>query len=133
MADFIFELVSPEKLLFSKPVAMVNVPGGEGDYGVLPGHAPMITTVNPGVIEVFSENTTTASERIFVSGGFAETTQTRCTVLAVEAIPVGDLDRASLEGQAKELADKLAAATDSDRVAIHMQQQIIAAKIQAAA
>ena len=66
-----FELVSPEKLLFSKPVAMVTVPGGEGEYGVLPGHAPMITTVKPGVIEVFAEEVA-VGERIFVAGGFAE-------------------------------------------------------------
>ncbi|MGB9152559.1 MAG: ATP synthase F1 subunit epsilon [Alphaproteobacteria bacterium] len=134
MADtFTFELVSPEKLQFSKPVTMVTVPGGEGEYGVLPGHAPMITTVKAGVIEIFTDNNAAASDRIFVAGGFAETTQTRCTVLADEAISVADLNRAQLEEQAKELSGKLSAATDSDRATLQAQQEILAAKLQAAA
>ncbi len=101
---FTFELVSPEKLQFSKSVSMVTVPGGEGEYGVLPGHAPMITTVKAGVIEVFAENNATPSDRIFVAGGFSEVTQTRCTVLADEAIPVVD------QAQQEILAAKLQAA-----------------------
>jgi F-type H+-transporting ATPase subunit epsilon len=128
-----FELVSPEKLIFNKPVAMVTVPGGEGDYGVLPGHAPMITTVKPGVIEVFSEQNSVATERIFVAGGFAEVTQTRCTILAQEAMPVAELNRNALETEAVELINKLASATEIERVALQTQQVIIAAKIQAAA
>jgi len=130
---FIFELVSPEKLQFSKPVAMVTVPGGEGDYGVLPGHAPMITTVKAGVIEVFADNTATASDRIFVAGGFAEVTQTRCTVLADEATPVANLNRAKLEEQAKDIAEKIACAFDVDMAALQAQQALVAAKLQAAA
>lgn len=134
MADtFTFELVSPEKLQVSKPVAMVTVPGGEGEYGVLAGHAPMITTVKAGVIEVFAENTSTVSDRIFVAGGFAEVTQTRCTVLADEATPVANLNRAKLEEQAKEISEKLSAASDSDRATLQTQQAIVAAKLQAAA
>jgi F-type H+-transporting ATPase subunit epsilon len=136
MADTVlqFELVSPEKLIFSKPVAMVTVPGGEGEYGVLPGHVPMITTVNPGVIQVFGSSASKVSERIFVAGGFAEVTQTRCTVLATEATPVGDLNRAVLEEQAKQLTASLAAAkSDFERDAIQAQQNVVAAKIQAAA
>jgi len=129
---FIFELVSPEKLQFSKPVAMVTVPGGEGDYGVLPGHAPMITTVKAGVIEVFADNTTTASDRIFVAGGFAEVTQTRCTVLADEATPVANLNRAKLEEQAKDIAEKIACAFDVDMAALQAQKALVAAKLQAA-
>src|SRR5580704_15617743 len=92
-----FELVSPEKLLVSKPVAMVTVPGGEGDYGVLAGHAPLITSVRPGVIDIYEANDNTVSERIFVAGGFAEVNGERCTVLAEEAVPVADLNRVELE------------------------------------
>jgi len=81
---FTFELVTPEKILVSKQVAMVTVPGGEGDYGVLAGHAPMITTLRAGTIELFDDANAPATERFDVAGGFAEVTQTRCTVLATE-------------------------------------------------
>jgi len=128
-----FELVSPEKLLFSKQVALVTVPGSEGEYGVLPGHAPMITSVKAGVIEIFAEENAAPCDRIFVAGGFAEVTQTRCTVLATEAMPVEQLNRGKLEGQAKEVAEKLAAAPDAARAELLAQQAVIAAKLQVAA
>jgi len=135
MADtvFQFELVSPEKLILSKPAAMVTVPGGEGEYGVLPGHAPMITTVKAGVIEVFAEENAAAIDRIFVAGGFAEVTQTRCTVLADEAIPVATLNRVKLEEEAKSLNEKIAAASEADREALLALRDILTAKLQAAA
>ena len=103
-----FELVSREKLLLSEPVAMVVVPGTEGNFGVLPGHALLISTVRPGVIDVYSDEQTRISERIFVSGGFAEVTPERCTVLADEALPLSSLNRADLEGEARSLAATLA-------------------------
>jgi F-type H+-transporting ATPase subunit epsilon len=90
-----FELVSPEKLLLSEDVEMVVVPGGEGNFGVLPGHALFISTVRAGVIDVYEGNR--VSERIFVSGGFAEVTPERCTVLADEAMPLSSLDRTQIE------------------------------------
>lgn len=96
-----FELVSPEKLLLSEAVAMVVVPGGEGNFGVLPGHSLLISTVRPGVIDVYADEQTAVTERIFVSGGFAEVTPERCTVLADEALPIASLDRADLEAQQK--------------------------------
>jgi F-type H+-transporting ATPase subunit epsilon len=95
----LFELVSPEKLLLSEQVAMVVVPGSEGNFGVLPGHSLLISTVRPGVIDVYEGSTSTISERIFVSGGFAEVTPERCTVLADEARPVSLLDRAAAEAE----------------------------------
>jgi F-type H+-transporting ATPase subunit epsilon len=103
-----FELVSPEKLLLSEAVAMVVVPGGEGNFGVLPGHMLLISTVRPGVIDVYGEAQTRISERIFVSGGFAEVTPERCTVLADEALPISALDRGAIEQQARTLAATLA-------------------------
>jgi F-type H+-transporting ATPase subunit epsilon len=104
MADKVqFELVSPEKLLLSEAVAMVVVPGSEGNFGVLPGHALLISTVRPGVIDVYSDEQTQISERIFVSGGFAEVTPERCTVLADEALPLASLDRSEIEQQARSL------------------------------
>src|SRR5690606_33969948 len=106
-----FELVSPEELLVSQEVAMVVVPGDEGDFGVLPRHAPLISSVRPGVISIY-EQRHTVSRRIFVAGGFAEVTPERCTVLAEVAVPVEVLDRAAVEQELKNAREDLADATD---------------------
>lgn len=100
-----FELVSPERLLLSKGVEMVVVPGAEGDFGVLPRHTPMVSNLRPGVIQVYEKGNVT--ERIFVAGGFAEVTPTRCTVLADQAMPVDELDRAATEVKLKDLREDL--------------------------
>lgn len=92
---FTFDLVSPEKLLLSEDVEMVVVPGAEGDFGVLIGHAPLISALRPGVIDTYTG--TKIEKRIFVAGGFAEVTGERCTVLAEEAMPVEDIDPAEAE------------------------------------
>lgn len=94
---FTFDLVSPEKLLLSEDVEMVVVPGAEGDFGVLIGHAPLISALRPGVIDTYTG--TTVEKRIFVAGGFAEVTGERCTVLAEEAMPVEDIDLAEAEAR----------------------------------
>jgi len=105
MADTVeFELVSPQRLLKSEPVEMVVIPGAEGDFGVLPGHSLLIATVRPGVIDIHRDGA--VAEKIFVAGGFAEVSPERCTVLAEEAVPVGDIDRAEAE---KRLEDAKAA------------------------
>ena len=112
-----FELVSPERLLLSQQVDMVVVPGAEGDFGVLPRHAPLISTLRPGIIRVFEGRA--VKERIFVAGGFAEVTAERCTVLAEEAVPVGDIDAAKLDQELKDLGEDLAdAKTDEEKAAI---------------
>lgn len=101
MAETIeFELVSPERLLLAKPVEMVVVPGTEGDFGVMPRHAPLIATVRPGIIAVFAGGK--VAERIFVAGGVAEVTGERCTVLAERAVPVAGIDRAAVDRKLKE-------------------------------
>ena len=131
-----FELVSPEKLLVSKAVAMVTVPGGEGEYGVLPGHAPMITTLQPGVIDVYNDDTSTVSERIFVSGGFAEVTAERCTVLAEGATPVAELDKVKIEEHIERLLESLphnGHPDDEHVTAIEKQLAIARAQMQALA
>jgi F-type H+-transporting ATPase subunit epsilon len=124
MADKLqFELVSPERLLISREVGMVTVPGAEGDFGVLPDHAPLISTVRPGVIDVYDDGQT-VSDRIFVSGGFAEVTGERCTVLAEEALPLKDINRADVERRLQELQQQLAAATDDrarETLAVHIE------------
>ena len=95
----VLELVSPSALLKSEPVEMVVVPGTEGNFGVLPKHAPMISTIRPGVIDIYAGGK--VSERIFVAGGVAEVNPERCTILAEEAVPVADIKadeaQASLE------------------------------------
>src|SRR5471030_2456785 len=107
MADKVqFELVSPEKLLLSEAVDMVVVPGTEGNLGVLPGHSLLISTLRPGVIDVYDGNQ--IGERIFVSGGFAEVTPERCTVLADEAMPLSSLDAAAVEAEMRDLEAALA-------------------------
>lgn len=100
-----FELVSPEKLLVSEAVGMVVVPGAEGDFGALPQHAPLLSTVRPGVISVYQQGK--VSRRIFVAGGFAEVTEDRCTVLAEEAVPVEDLTDAMVSARLQAAKDAL--------------------------
>lgn len=96
MADKLqFDLVSPERLLLSEGVDMVTVPGKEGDFGVLAGHAPVMTTLRPGVINV--DDAGKSQQRIFVRGGFAEVTPKGLTVLAEKAIPMEDLDAGMLD------------------------------------
>jgi len=111
MSDTIeFELVAPERLLVSESVEMAVVPGSEGDFGVLAGHAPTVAAVRPGVIAVYENGAVTA--RFFVSGGFAEVTPERCTVLADDAAPLGEIDREAVEKTLPDLRDEVAAARD---------------------
>lgn len=117
MADKVaFELVSPEKLLFSAEVDMVVVPGTEGDFGILPGHAPFISTVRPGVLDIYEGgiNAANLKTRIFVAGGFAETADSRLTVLAEEAMPLTELNRARIEARLADARTRLQDATDDE-------------------
>lgn len=82
MATLKFELVSPERMLASANVAMVVVPGTEGDFGVLPGHAPLMSTIRPGIIEIYATEGTTPSARYEIGGGLAEVTPEGLTILA---------------------------------------------------
>ncbi|MFQ5775934.1 MAG: F0F1 ATP synthase subunit epsilon [Kiloniellaceae bacterium] len=125
-----FELVSPERLLFSENVEMVVVPGGAGDFGVLPRHAPMISTVRPGVIRVYEKGQ--VKERIFVAGGFAEVTPARCTVLADRALPVAEIDRAAAEQQLADAREDLAdATTEAERKMAEKMIAVAEAMLQA--
>jgi len=90
MATFKFDLVSPEKLLFSGDVEQVDVPGAEGDFGVLAGHAPYVTTLRPGILTVHASGGT---QKIVVLGGFAEVSASGLTVLADAAEAVEGMDR----------------------------------------
>ena len=116
MATMQLELVSPEKLLLSRPVEMATIPAAEGEMGVLPGHAPMIVALRGGVIAVQEGGQVT--ERLFVGGGFAEITGERVTILADEVTPVANLSRATAEHRIAEAEAALAAtpAEAADRV-----------------
>lgn len=106
-----FELVSPERLVLSRDVEMVVVPGSEGYFGVLPRHAPMISTLSAGVIDIYEGGSVV--DRIFVAGGFAEVTETRCTVLAEEATVLADVDVAATEKAIADDRDVLKDSTDA--------------------
>jgi F-type H+-transporting ATPase subunit epsilon len=96
MATFHFELVSPEKIAFSGEVDQVDVPGAEGDFGVLAGHAPLIALLRPGMMTVYAGGQTT---KLVVLGGFAEVGPDGLTVLADVATSLADLDRTVLQQQ----------------------------------
>ncbi len=123
-----FELVSPHRLLKSEPVEMVVVPGGEGDMGILPGHAPLIGTVRAGEIVIFENGK--PSERIFVAGGFVDVSPERCTVLAEEAAPVADITRADADERLAKAKQALAdAESDSDKAVAQRRLRIAEALI----
>lgn len=125
-----FELVSPERLLVSEAVEMVVVPGAEGDFGVLAGHAATISSIRPGVLAVFENGAITS--RVFISGGFAEVTPERCTVLADEATALDDLDRAEIEKSVADLRDDVEAGRDdAEKEAAEKALAIAEAKIAA--
>ncbi|HMA55292.1 MAG TPA: F0F1 ATP synthase subunit epsilon [Pseudolabrys sp.] len=105
MATFHFELVSPEKLLFSGEVEQVDVPGAEGDFGVLAEHAPMVTTLRPGILTVHG---TGGAQKIVVLGGFAEVSAEGLTVLADVAEAVEDIDRGMITTRIGELESRIA-------------------------
>jgi F-type H+-transporting ATPase subunit epsilon len=115
MADRVqFELVTPERLLLSEMVEMVVVPGTEGNFGVLPGHAPLISSIRPGMIDVYEGQTIT--RRIFVVSGIAEVTPERCTVLADEAEPFEQVTAEQLADRERLAQEELTdAATDAER------------------
>jgi F-type H+-transporting ATPase subunit epsilon len=109
MADpFQFDLVSPERLLMSGQVDQVVVPGSEGYFTVLRGHAPFMSTLRPGVIDVTRG---TGTDRIFVRGGFADVNAEGLTILAERAIPLAEVDAAALAAEVKNAEEDVADAT----------------------
>ena len=109
MATFHFDLVSPEKLLFSGEVEQVDVPGSEGDFGVLAGHAPLMTTLRPGILVLHREG---GALKVVVNGGFAEVNPAGLTVLADMAVPGEDFDKAVLAGEIENTGEAVATAED---------------------
>ncbi len=114
MADdkVVFELVTPEAILAEGEVDMVVVPGGDGNFGVLPGHAPLLSTLRPGVVDIYEGETVSA--RVFVAGGFAEVSETGFTVLAEEAVDVDEIDAAAAQERLSAAREALAKAEAED-------------------
>lgn len=104
------ELVDPERVLASEPVEMVVLPGAEGDFGVLPRHAPLVSLLRPGVIRLYEG--TRVTRRIFVAGGFVEVSEQGCVVLAEGAQALDELDRAAVERALKDAEEDLADAKE---------------------
>lgn len=110
MSDTVtFDLVSPERLLRSSDVHMVVVPGAEGDFGVLAHHAPFMSTLRPGSVDVYDADGA-SPERLFVSGGFAEVADNRLTILAEDAVALSDVDVDDVRQQLANAKEDLAAA-----------------------
>jgi F-type H+-transporting ATPase subunit epsilon len=104
MATFHFDLVSPEKLAFSGDVDQVDIPGVEGDFGVLSGHAPVVAAIRPGILTIISGGT---KQKIIVLGGLAEVSDKGLTVLADVATSLEELDRAQFAGTIADMQAKL--------------------------
>lgn len=112
-----FDLVAPEAVILAEPVEMVVLPGADGDFGVLPRHAPLVSSLRPGVITVYDRQGSSwqPRERIFVAAGFAEVTPERVTVLAEDAQPLTQMDRANVE---REVAAAKEAVEDADDASV---------------
>ena len=122
MALLHFEFVSPESVLFSGDVDQVDLPGGEGDMGILAGHAPLVTTLRPGIVTIYREN---RREPVVVIGGFAEVSPAGLTVLADKAVARDEFDAALLADEIRNAEEDVADAKDDaerDRLARHLDQ-----------
>jgi F-type H+-transporting ATPase subunit epsilon len=128
MDTFPFELVSPERLLFSGEVLSVIAPGTEGEFMVLPGHAPLMSVLKPGIVTV--EETAAKTSRLFVRGGFADVSSTGLTILAEQAIPIEELDTAKIEAEIKDAEEdvKDAQADEVRRLAVERLGQLLEVK-----
>jgi F-type H+-transporting ATPase subunit epsilon len=129
MATFHFDLVSPERSLFSGEVDQVDLPGSEGDFGVLAEHAPLVTTLRPGILTIHRGG---AGLRVVVNGGFAEVGPGGLNVLADFAVPIEDFDRIWLANEIKDTEEDVADAKDDrarDKLAhrLHMLKALEAA------
>ncbi len=122
MATFRFELVSPERLVFAGEVIQVDVPGEEGEFGVLAGHAPYIATLKPGLLTIYGDG---EPQRMVVRGGLAEMGPTGLTVLAEQAVPVAELDPDMIAQSIKDTEEDVADADNDvarDRARARLEQ-----------
>jgi len=102
MATISFDLVSPENLIFNDEVGMIIVPGKDGDFGILPGHSKVMSSLRPGRVMVYGEDKNLL-KAFFVSGGFAEVNPEKCIVLAESVDEINELEKATIEKEIQEL------------------------------
>ncbi len=122
MAELHLDFVSPESVLFSGDVDQVDLPGAEGDMGILAGPAPLVTPLRPGIVTIYRGG---AREPVVVTGGFAEVGATGLTVLADRAVARADFDTATLANEIKDTEEDVADSTDEaqrDKLARHLEQ-----------
>ncbi len=122
MAELYLDFVSPESVLFSDGVDQVDLPGAEGDMGILAGHAPLVTPLRPGIVTIYRGG---AREPVVVTGGFAEVGPAGLTVLADRAVARADFDTATLANEIKDTEEDVADSTDEaqrDKLARHLEQ-----------
>jgi F-type H+-transporting ATPase subunit epsilon len=122
MAELHFEFVSPERVLFSGDVDQVDLPGAEGDMGILAGHAPLVTALRPGIVTIFRGS---VREPVVVIGGFAEVSPAGLTILADQAMPRDDFDTAMLASEIKDVEEDVADATEEeerDKLTLRLEQ-----------
>jgi F-type H+-transporting ATPase subunit epsilon len=122
MASLHFEFVSPERVLFSGEVDQVDLPGSEGDMGILPLHAPLVTTLRPGIVTIFNQG---RREAVVVVGGFAEMSPAGLTILADRAEPRENFDMTMLAAEIKDAEEDVADAKDDaqrDKLRRHLEQ-----------
>jgi F-type H+-transporting ATPase subunit epsilon len=122
MASLHFEFVSPERVLFSGDVDQVDLPGAEGDMGILAGHAPLVTALRPGIVIIYNGGT---REPVVVIGGFAEVSPAGLTILADRAMPRDDYDTELLASEIRDTEEDVADATEEaqrDKLARRLEQ-----------
>ena len=129
-AKVIFELVTPTELVLSEDVDMVVVPGAEGNFGVLPGHTPFLTTLRPGLIDIHDGGS--IAQSLFVEGGFAEATPERCTVLASGIRPMSETTAEDAAARLSAASEALSTADDDTRAAAETERAAAEAMVKAA-
>ena len=123
MKTISFDLVSPENLIFNDEVGMIIVPGKDGDFGVLPGHSKVMSSLRPGRVMVYGEDKNLLKS-FFVSGGFTEVNPEKCIVLAESVDEINEIEKSAIEKEVQDLEGK-------DNQIVHEQLAIAKAKLDA--
>lgn len=127
-----FELVSPEASLVNEPAAMVVIPATDGDIGVLPLHTPLVSTIRPGVVNIYKHDTNTVTDQIFLAGGVVDVTQETCTILAEQAFPVAKLNKDEIESSLAQLnEDFTTVSSDAEKTRLQQKIEIETTKLDA--
>ncbi|MBN9412940.1 MAG: ATP synthase F1 subunit epsilon [Candidatus Paracaedimonas acanthamoebae] len=124
-----FRIVSPERLLFTDDIEMVIIPGSRGDFGVLPSHSPMVSTLRPGLVTIYNRGN--IQERVYVANGFAHLTETDCTILAEESIFLAEMNAEMIEETIKYAKQELEnARTEEEKAALKRDLDYIRSKLE---